>query len=479
MMRCVLLATTAAFALMGSAHAQDMDHGSHAGHDMGGMMHDMPMAKPAPKPAARPKPRPKPAVKAAPAPKAKSAKAHAGPTPAHAPASSHSAPAASTPPTATPADASHAGHGSSTTSPPATGMASDHDMMDHSMMDHGDMAPSAPAPEAAAPDGQEAMDHQGMNHGDIEQMDHSAMDPGAMDHSTMNHDTMGQHRMDGAPATSPAAGMDHAIDGDHEMAGHGSMNHGTGGTALPAGHAPPPPQPATWAADGAHDPADMARVRAALWKEHGGATLSQLMFNLAEYRMRKGRDGFRWDGEAWMGGDIHRVVIRTEGEATAGKGVDSAEIQALYSRAIGPYFNLQAGVRQDITPHPARTYASIGVEGLAPYWFDVEATLFLSNKGDMLGRVEGYYDQRITQRLILQPRVELNLAAQDVPENGIGTGLSDAELGLRLRYEIAREFAPYIGISHDRKFGDTARFARALGEERSSTSFVTGIRFWF
>ncbi|MDF0541256.1 copper resistance protein B [Sphingobium sp. H39-3-25] len=342
------------------------------------------------------------------------------------------------------------------------------------------MAPSAPAPEAAA-DGKRAMDHQGMDHGETDHgtMDHSTMDHGAVDHGPMGHGGMDQPMIDDAPGASPATRMDHATNGDHAMAGHGSMNHGTGGTALPAGDAPPPPQPTTWAADGAHDPADMARVRAALWKEHGGATLTQLMFNLAEYRIRKGRDGFRWDGEAWMGGDINRVVIRTEGEATAGKGVDNAEIQALYSRAIGPYFNLQAGVRQDITPNPSRTYASIGVEGLAPYWFDVEATLFLSNKGDLLGRVEGYYDQRITQRLILQPRIELNLAAQDVPENGIGAGLSDAELGLRLRYEIAREFAPYIGISHDRKFGDTARFARAIRDERSSTSFVTGIRFWF
>jgi copper resistance protein B len=440
MMRRVLLATTAAFALMGSAHAQDMDHGSHAGHDMGGMMHDMPMAKPAPKPPAKPKP--KPAAKPAPATKAKAARAHAGPAAAHTPTRSVRTPAASTPPAAPPFSASHGDHGR-TASPPATGMATDHGGMDHGTMDH------------------------------------STMDHGAVDHGAMGHGVMDQPMIDDAPGASPGAHTEHAMDGDHVMTDHGAMNHGTGGTALPAGDAPPPPQPTTWAADGAHDPADMARVRAALWKEHGGATLSQLMFNLAEYRMHKGRDGFRWDGEAWMGGDIHRVVIRTEGEATAGKGVDSAEIQALYSRAIGSYFNLQAGVRQDITPNPSRTYASIGVEGLAPYWFDVEATLFLSNKGDMLGRVEGYYDQRITQRLILQPRAELNLAAQDVPESGIGAGLSDAELGLRLRYEIAREFAPYIGISHDWKFGDTARFTRALGEERSSTSFVTGIRFWF
>ena len=216
-----------------------------------------------------------------------------------------------------------------------------------------------------------------------------------------------------------------------------------------------------------------------MMKEMGGRSFHQLMFNLAEYQARKGSDGYRWDGEAWFGGDIGRLVLKTEGEATARDGVESAEVQALYSRAVGPYFNLQAGLRHDIQPGPARTYATVGVEGLAPYWFEVEGALFLSDRGDLLGRVEGYYDQRITQRLILQPRVELNLAAQDVPANRIGAGLSNAELGLRLRYEIAREFAPYVGISYDRKLGRTARFARAAGEDASETGLVLGVRFWF
>ena len=194
---------------------------------------------------------------------------------------------------------------------------------------------------------------------------------------------------------------------------------------------------------------------------------------------RKGSDGFRWDGEAWLGGDINRLVLKSEGGGAFSSGVDSAEIQALYSRAIGPYWNVQAGVRHDFQPNPSRTYATIGIEGLAPYWFEVEGALFLSDKGDVLARAEGYYDQRITQRLILQPRVELNFSAQDVPENRIGSGLSNAELGLRLRYEIRREFAPYVGISYERKVGDTARYARADGEGVGGTSFVLGVRAWF
>uniref|UniRef100_UPI00258902F2 copper resistance protein B n=1 Tax=Pseudomonas sp. TaxID=306 RepID=UPI00258902F2 len=129
--------------------------------------------------------------------------------------------------------------------------------------------------------------------------------------------------------------------------------------------------------------------------------------------------------------------LQREGfHATAVHTGEEGEVQALYSRAVGPYFNLQAGVRQDFRRGPDRTYATVGFEGLAPYWFDVEGALFLSDRGDVLGRLEGYYDQRMTQRLVLQPRVELNLSAQDVPSSNIGSGVTDAEAGLRLRYEI-------------------------------------------
>jgi copper resistance protein B len=173
------------------------------------------------------------------------------------------------------------------------------------------------------------------------------------------------------------------------------------------------------------------------------------------------------------------LALKTEGEGKFRDGVETAELQALYSRAIDPYFNLQVGVRQDLGKGPRRTYATIGFEGLAPYMFEVEGALFLSNKGDLLGRLGGYYDQRITQRLILQPRIELNLAARDVPENRIGAGLSNAELGLRLRYEITRQFAPYVGVSWDRKVGATARFARAAGEDATNSGVVAGVRIWF
>lgn len=243
-------------------------------------------------------------------------------------------------------------------------------------------------------------------------------------------------------------------------------------------HSPPPPPPGDHAADHFFDRTAMEAARATLRQEHGGAPLSMVMVSLAEYQARSGGGGYRWEGQGWFGGDVNRFVVKSEGEGSRREGLDSAEVQALYSRAIGPYFNIQAGARQDFAPR-SRTYATIGVQGLVPYWFDVEGAIFISTKGEVLGRFESTYDLRFSQRLILQPRVELNLAAQDTLETRTGSGLSNAELGLRLRYEIRREFAPYIGVSYDQKVGKTADYARALGQNPAATSFVVGIRAWF
>lgn len=295
-------------------------------------------------------------------------------------------------------------------------------------------------------------------------------------------------KMDSVPAQAVAADPD--CPPEHAKLGHctpktaaaqvaPAVSPAASGTDLPPGDAPAPAPPGDWYADRIYSKSEMDASRDQMMKENGAQTLAFISFNLAEYQARKGRDGFRWDGEGWYGGDINRVTVKTEGEGRFGEGVEEAEIQLLYSRAVDPYFNLQAGVRQDLGPGPKRTYATVGFEGLAPYWFEVEGALFLSNKGDLLGRLEGYYDQRITQRLVLQPRAELNFAAQDVPESGVGSGLSDVELGLRLRYVIVKEFAPYIGVEWARKTGDTARLARAAGEDANVTSFVAGLRFWF
>jgi copper resistance protein B len=313
--------------------------------------------------------------------------------------------------------------------------------------------------------------------------------PGANPNPGAGHDMSAMPDTSGGAAPGqPGAmqGMDHGSGAMQGMAGHdmGSMPpSATGttmvGTNLPAGNAPPPPIPMDRAADQVYSAPAMAHSQQHLQSMHGGQNFSQVIFNLAEYQVRDGRDAYRWDGGAWYGGDINRLVLKTEGEGNFGRSLERAELQALYARAIGPFTDFQAGIRYDFKPNPSRVYATVGFESLAPGFFDVEGALFLSSKGDVLGRVEGYYDQRITQRLILQPRLEAEFAAQDVPEDRIGSGLSDLELGLRLRYEVKREFAPYIGVSYERRVGRSARFAREDGEDASSTSLVLGIRTWF
>lgn len=217
----------------------------------------------------------------------------------------------------------------------------------------------------------------------------------------------------------------------------------------------------------------------ALIEEHGGFVTGMVLLDRLEYRAQDGRDGYAWEAEGWYGGDYDKLWIKTEGEGAFGEPVEEAEVQALYSRAIDPWFNLQLGVRHDFRPDPERTHLVLGIQGLAPYWFEIDGQLFLSHKGDVTARFEAEYDQRITQKLMLQPAVEFDLAAQDVPELGIGAGLSSIEAGLRLRYEFVPEFAPYVGIEYGRKIGDTADFARAAGEDVGGWALLVGLRTWF
>lgn len=234
------------------------------------------------------------------------------------------------------------------------------------------------------------------------------------------------------------------------------------------------------AADEYYDADAMAEAKRKLQAESGGGALIFLQADRLEFQTNEGDGRLLWDAQGWYGGDINKLWIKTEGEYLFdGSTLDEAEIQALYSRAITPYFDLQAGVRHDITPNPSRTYGVIGLQGLAPYWFEIDAAAFISNKGDVSARIEVEYELLLTQRLILQPRAELNFAVQDVSKLGVGSGLSTVEAGMRFRYEIKREFAPYIGLSWNRKVGDTADFARMDGEDTGGVSFVAGLRLWY
>ena len=172
---------------------------------------------------------------------------------------------------------------------------------------------------------------------------------------------------------------------------------------------------------------------------------------------------FAWDAQAWIGGDTQRLWLRTEGEREDST-TTAAELHALWGRKVTTWWDFIATLRQDFEPGPSQTFGAIGFQGLSPYKFEVEATAYLGEGGQTAARFKAEYELLLTNRWILQPLIELNLYGKEDEARETGAGLSSAEAGLRLRYEVRREFAPYIGVSWDRKLGDSADFAQALGE---------------
>ena len=206
--------------------------------------------------------------------------------------------------------------------------------------------------------------------------------------------------------------------------------------------------------------------------------LAKLMIDKLEWRDADAGDLWVWDVDAWNGKDLDKLWLKTEGEYADG-GTESAYVEALYSRAIAPYWDLQVGWRHDFYAQPARDWVALGIKGLAPYWFEVDATLYAGGNGTVAGRVDAEYEILFTQKLILSPEVELSFAGRDDPDRGVGSGITDLELGLRLRYEVRRELAPYIGVNWEKKFGATADFAEEDGESSDDLQFVGGVRAWF
>ncbi len=258
------------------------------------------------------------------------------------------------------------------------------------------------------------------------------------------------------------------------MKGFGVLAFVSLAAALPA-----PGAKAQTAADAYYDPSEMAKARHMLRMHHGGGATYFLEAERLEYQSGDGDPLFLWDAQGWYGTDRDKLWLKTEGAAFFDGGLEHGEAQALYSRAIGGYFDLQGGVRRDFGEGLSRTHAVIGVQGLAPYLFEVDAAVFVSGHGDLTARIEVEYELLLTQRLILQPRAEMAFAAQEIAELGVGAGLSSADVGARLRYEIKREFAPYVGVSWSRDVGDTADFTRAAGEDPATLSLVAGVRMWF
>ncbi|WP_242915555.1 copper resistance protein B [Brevundimonas pishanensis] len=422
-----LFAAVAVLPLMlaaGSAVAQT--HGGHGAH-----------AAPARPPQARPTPAPKPKPRAA------------APQPRRA-----------TPPAPVATDP-HAGHDmSGMQAAPAPAAAADpHAGHDMSAMQ---MAP-AQAPAADS--------HAGHNMGAVPA---AAADPHA------GHDMSGmQAAAAQAPAADPHAGHDMSA-----MTG-GAPNIPTSVDAV-GGRMVETPPPAAARAAPAHaadllfDPAVMAASRKQLLVENGDIRSTAVLIDSIESSFGDGEKGYSWNAQGWTGGDINRFWWKTEGEGDFGGKLHEAEVQALYSRAIAPFWDVQAGVRQDFRPDgDDTTYLTVGVQGVAPYWFEMNAAAFLSTEGDLTARAEVEYDQRITQKWIVQPAIEVAMSASDIPELEIGSGLTSVTAGLRLRYEIRKEFAPYVGVEWSRSLGDTADYARARDEDAEDVRLIVGIKAWF
>jgi copper resistance protein B len=209
------------------------------------------------------------------------------------------------------------------------------------------------------------------------------------------------------------------------------------------------------------------------------AMLGMLMIDQLEYaRDDRGDDAAFIDAEAWYGEDFNRLWLKAEGEAARGK-LEDLRTEALWNHAIRADWGTQIGLRQDLGEGPRRTWAAFGLQGVAPLWFDTEVELYLGEDGRTAARVQLEYEELITQRLVLQPKLEVNLYGKDDPQRGIGSGLADSELGMRLRYDIEREFGPYIGVVWRERYGHTAALARMQGAHAGELQLAAGLRFWF
>lgn len=264
-----------------------------------------------------------------------------------------------------------------------------------------------------------------------------------------------------ASSTGDMAGMDH---GDMQMQGGSAPadardpNAYSDGFTLDSGkYALPGPQ----------------RLRLA--DEH---SFGAVLFDRLERAYGRDGDATSYDGQAWLGTTYNRLVLKAEGNY-ANSRLEEARSEVLWGHAIASYWDSQLGVRFDSGEGPNRTWAAFGVQGLAPYWFNVDATAYVGEQGRTALRLSAEYELLLTQRLVLQPRIEANFYGKSDAARGIGSGLSDAVAGLRLRYEISRQFAPYVGVEWAGKIGQTADIARAEGKPRNETLWVVGVRFWF
>jgi copper resistance protein B len=327
---------------------------------------------------------------------------------------------------------------------------------------------SAPAASAAAHAGHQppaaapAMDHAAMQQ--KMQGGHCAERMQKMQHAGMDHAAM-QQKMQGGHCADRMQKMQHA-GMDHSQHAMPMMEH-----SQHAGHGAAP-VPVLTAAD-----------RAAAFPPlpphamHPGGINYLFVADQLEWQDADEGSTLAWDIHGWIGGDIDRFAFRAEGERVAGS-THEAELQLLWSHAISRWWESVLGVRQDFKPGEPQSWLAAGVQGMPLYAVETEATLFLGEAGQSALRLGAEYDLLLTQRLILQPALEANLYGRTDEQRGIGSGFSDLSAGLRLRYELSRQFAPYVGVEWGRVYGNTADLL-APGEDASETKLVAGVRFWF
>jgi len=315
----------------------------------------------------------------------------------------------------------------------------------------------------------------GMDHGTTKQskdhstMDHGTMDHGTMDHGTMNHENMDHENMDHS-ATDPMQGMDHTMNHSTGVmsSGMAGMNHGS----MQGGSAPPDARDPHAYSDGL-DFGPIPRPR--LGDEH---SFGSLLIDRLEAVNTSDNTSAAYALQGWYGRDYDRAVLKAEGDVDEGK-IQEARTQLFWGHALTAYWNTMLGVRYDSGEEPGRGWLAFGVQGLAPYWFEVDASGYVGEQGRMALNLEAEYELLITQKLILQPRLETDLYSKKDSERAIGSGLSELTAGLRLRYEIRRQFAPYVGVEWAGLFGGTADYARDAGVDTSETRAVAGVRAWF
>ena len=210
-----------------------------------------------------------------------------------------------------------------------------------------------------------------------------------------------------------------------------------------------------------------------------GAKDDPLLFNLNIDKLEvRDDDSYAMVADTWLGYDLNKLRLKVAVERVKGTN-ENAELQMLYSRAIAPFWDLQLGVRHDIDPQPEQDWAVLGIQGTSPYFFDIDAALFIGKSGQSAFRYEAEYEQMITQRLVLIPEIELNFYGKTDLARDIGSGLASSELSLRLAYQVRREFSPYIGVTWEAKYGRSKKIAESKGEDTDNVKFVVGIQAWF